>query len=197
MIAIYGCGGHARSVADVLLNNEPHTELVFIDENAKSDEKIFGFKVLSRVKEPVVGMIIAVGDNSKRKEIFAGMDRSTLLAVVSKRAYLGYDCRLGDGVFVAHACHVGPLATIGDNVILNTGSIVEHETAIGRHTHIGPHATVAGRARIGELVFIGAGATVIDGVRICSDVVIGADATVIEDITDPGIYIGTPARRIS
>ena len=180
----------------MLLHNEPRTELVFVDENARPGETLFGFRVLSRVTEPVDGMVIAVGDNRKRKEIFVGADRSSVLAVVSNRAYLGRGCRLGDGVFVAHTCHVGPLAIIGDNVILNSGSIVGHETTIGSHSHICPNVTVAGRAQIGELVFIGAGATVIDGVCICPEVVVGAGATVFKDITAPGTYFGTPARRI-
>jgi len=37
---------------------------------------------------------------------------------------------------------------------------------------------------------------VIDKVSITDDVVIGAGSIVIKDITDAGVYVGCPARRI-
>jgi UDP-perosamine 4-acetyltransferase len=43
---------------------------------------------------------------------------------------------------------------------------------------------------------IGAGATVIEGRRIESGCLIGAGATVINDLSEAGVYVGCPARRI-
>ena len=40
-INIIGCGGHARSVADVILGRYPDIEIVFWDVNAGKDEMIF------------------------------------------------------------------------------------------------------------------------------------------------------------
>ena len=40
-IAIIGCGGHARSVADVL-NDNGNMSIIFFDHMAKVDETIMG-----------------------------------------------------------------------------------------------------------------------------------------------------------
>ena len=51
---IYGCGGHSRSVCNVLLEiEEENPEIVFIDDNARDDEKIWGFPVVmpDRIKK--------------------------------------------------------------------------------------------------------------------------------------------------
>ena len=47
---------------------------------------------------------------------------------------------------------------------------------------------------IGDRVSIGSNATILP-VTICDDVVIGAGAVVTKDITEPGTYIGNPARK--
>ena len=194
-IVIWGCGGHSRSVADVILFNEPAAILVFIDDFARRDEEIFGFPVVKNFPAEPYHCFLAIGDNARRKKRFDLVGRSNLISVVSDNAYIGRNCKIDIGCFVAHSCHIGPEAIIGKNTILNTASVVEHEAVIGQHCHIGPNATVSGRTKIGDLVFVGVGATVIDNVNICSNTVIGAGATVTKDIIVPGVYIGTPARR--
>lgn len=50
---------------------------------------------------------------------------------------------------------------------------------------------------LGDNVVIGANSVVIGPLHICDDVVIGAMSLVNRDITEPGVYVGTPARKIS
>ena len=45
-------------------------------------------------------------------------------------------------------------------------------------------------------VFIGTNVTLAAGIRICNGTIIGTKANVRKDITEPGVYIGNPARRI-
>ena len=49
---------------------------------------------------------------------------------------------------------------------------------------------------IGDNVLIGSNATILP-VDICSNVTIGAGAVVTKDITQPGTYVGNPARRVN
>ena len=39
-LIIYGCGGHSRSVASVLLHNNSDVNIIFVDSEAKLEEKI-------------------------------------------------------------------------------------------------------------------------------------------------------------
>lgn len=50
---------------------------------------------------------------------------------------------------------------------------------------------------LGDNVVIGANTVVIGPVRICDNVIVGAMSLVNKDINEPGIYVGTPARKIS
>lgn len=49
--------------------------------------------------------------------------------------------------------------------------------------------------QLGDRVSIGTNATILP-VTICNDVVVGAGAVVTRDITEPGVYIGNPAKKL-
>ena len=45
-------------------------------------------------------------------------------------------------------------------------------------------------------VWFGARVTVLDGVHISDDVVVGACSLVSKNITEAGVYVGTPAKKL-
>lgn len=196
-IIIFGCGGHARSVADVILSNKTHLISCFIDDNARDKETIFGYDVKKTITLDQSDVcIVAIGNNTKRKVIFDSIDRNHIFSVISEFSYDSPLSMIYSGVFVGNQCHIGPKAVIGENTIINTASIIEHEVIVGKHCHIAPNVTVCGKTTIGDLCFIGAGTVVIPDISICSNVQIGAGSVVVNDIKTSGIYVGRPVRKI-
>lgn len=195
-IALFGCGGHSRSVADLLLANNPNVLLVFIDVNAREGETIYGFPVVKEYPSDNLPVFLAIGDNMLRKAMFEEISITNLISIISCKAHIGFGAFLDVGCFVGNFCHIGPDVIIGKNTIVNNGAVVEHEVKVGCHCHIGPNVTISGRSKIGDLVFVGVGATIMENVSICSNVTIGAGATVVKNIEEPGVYIGTPVKRV-
>jgi sugar O-acyltransferase (sialic acid O-acetyltransferase NeuD family) len=194
---VLGFGGHARSVADVAVA-AGITRLVFVDENARPGETFADLPAIVALPaspEAAWQLFPASGDNAQREQQVAGA-RLPIATLIAPSAYLGLRAEIMPGAFIAHRAHVGPAARVGRGTIVNTGAQVDHESVIGDFSHVSVNATVAGRCRIGAFVMVGAGATVIDRVSVCDHVVIGAGATVVRDITEPGTYVGTPARRL-
>lgn len=189
---LLGCGGHARSIADVILKNHPSATLIFVDKNAKNEENIMGFPVYQTIPEEDGQLVIAAGDNAIRRSQFSGKNICT---IVSKTAIVSPFSILGKGCFIAHGSHIGPEAIIGNGTIINTHAVIEHEVHIGEFCHIAPNCVICGRSIIGNNVFIGAGAIIKDKISICSDVIIGSGAVIVKNITESGIYIGCPARK--
>jgi UDP-N-acetylbacillosamine N-acetyltransferase len=199
LIVICGCGGQGHNVADVLLFNDPNSNIVFVDANAREGETILGFSVEKNI--PMLSTdeykcIVAIGNVVKRKKKFDEISDGEIVSAISKSTFIGQRSTIGDGCYVGHLCMIGPEVKIGKNSLIGATSIIGHETEIGEHCFIAPHTAIAGRVQIGDLVFIGAGATVIDYIKICSNTIVGAGATVLKDIAVPGTYVGTPARRI-
>jgi acetyltransferase-like isoleucine patch superfamily enzyme len=123
-----------------------------------------------------------------------------------------YGCRVGDDVFVGPFVEIQRNATIGNRCRVQSHAFVCELVSIGDDCFISHGAKFVndlfsrgGPARgdrtlwkpttVGNRVSIGTNATILP-VRICDDVVIGAGAVVTRDITEPGVYAGTPARRL-
>lgn len=121
-----------------------------------------------------------------------------------------YGCAIGDD------CFVGPFVEIQKDVTVGKRCRIQSHTFICELVTIGDDCFIAhgvmfindlfaiggpakGRkdlwksTKIGSRVSIGSNATILP-VSICDDVVIGAGAVVTRDITQPGIYVGNPAR---
>lgn len=199
-LVLVGCGGHARSVADVALA-AGYTQLLFTDENATEGEIILGFPVL-RQPLPEHGdwlYIPCAGNGARRLAQMRELKKSdlTLGTIVSPSATLGRGATVAPGGFIGHHSHVGPLTRIGVGSIVNTGAVVEHDCLIGDGVHLSINSSVAGFCRLGDRVFLGAGSVVIDRISISDDVTVGAGGVVVADIESPGVYVGVPVRRIS
>lgn len=192
---IYGCGGHARSVCGIIIANGDDKEIMLVDDNAKKNETVLHFRTCNKIPDNNNYSFYAIGNNVEREKFFK-MDNKELLTIVSATSCIGVDAKIGRGTFVGNFVNIGVQSYIGDNCIINTSAVIEHECRVDSHTHIAPRACVCGRSSIGERVFIGAGAIIINNIDICSDVIVGAGAVVIKNITEPGVYIGNPARRI-
>jgi sugar O-acyltransferase (sialic acid O-acetyltransferase NeuD family) len=111
-------------------------------------------------------------------------------AVVNDEVELGAGTTIFDGAVVNAGVLTGPIC------VVNTNATVEHDCRLGTNVHIATGATVSGGVTIGDHTFVGAGVVVIHGVRIAEGCLIGAGAVVTDDISEPGTYVGAPARRI-
>ena len=120
----------------------------------------------------------------------------TLASVIASTAHVSRYAKVGKGTVILHHVTVNAAACIGDNCIINTSSNIEHACIIGEQTHISTGAMINGDCRIGSQCFIGSGAIIGHGVNICDHVIIGCGTVVIHNITQPGTYVGNPAKRI-
>lgn len=198
-LVVLGFGGHARSVADVALR-AGIDRLLFVDEAARPGEGFAGFVAQRHWPELQPGWCAfpASGDAGRRKDLMSAAEARgfEICALLSPSAYVGVEAVVHKGAMIAHRAHIGPGATIGAGAIVNTAAVIDHETQIGEYCHIAVNATVAGRCVIGRGVMIGAGAVVVDNVRVCDGVTVGAGTVVVRNITEPGTYVGSPARRL-
>lgn len=84
--------------------------------------------------------------------------------------------------------------SLGENVSISAGakliSLKLDYTTEGDYVHIGKPIS------IGNNVQIGAGAIILPGVSICCNAIVGAGCIVSKNITEPGVYVGVPARKI-
>lgn len=123
-----------------------------------------------------------------------------------------YGCKLGDGVFIGPFVEIQKTASVGARTKVQSHAFICELVTIGDDCFIG-HGVMfindtfatGGPANgnkslwqstsVGNRVSIGSNASILP-VSICDDVVIGAGAVVVKNITEPGVYVGNPVRKI-
>ena len=189
---VLGAGGHARAVIDVCLRQGIKVKACVDFEFKGQSESIFGIAVIGpEILYDWKGeVILAVGENNKRKEVFEANDSLNWVNVIDGSASISENANLGKGVFIGPRVVVVGGASIGDNVILNTSCTVDHETVIGNHCHVGPGVNISGRAKIGEGTFFGVGSSCVDQVVVGNNCLIGAGSTVLKDVEKGSRLVG-------
>ncbi len=119
----------------------------------------------------------------------------SLPVIVSPSAVVNAEVVVGSGTVVMDGVVLNPGARIEEGSIVNTHATVEHDCKVGAYSHVAPGAVLCGGVSVGSRSIIGARACVLPGVRIGDRCVVGAGATVTRDLLEPGIYMGSPARK--
>jgi sugar O-acyltransferase (sialic acid O-acetyltransferase NeuD family) len=206
-IVVLGGGGHARVVISILRKLKLHQILGYTD--LKDQGELFGVPFLGSDRELAalagktndLNAVLALGQvglGNSRFGIWKQLVPMNLAfpLIISPAATVNEGLIGGEGAVVMDGAVVSCGARIGRGAILNTNSTVEHDVVLADWVHVAPGATISGGVSVGRFSMIGAGATVIEGIKIAEGCVVGAGATVVRDLTEQGIYVGCPARRI-
>ena len=79
--------------------------------------------------------------------------------------------------------------------LYNTSSLVDHDRVIEDFDYVAVGAHICESVKVGQNAWIGADAIVSNNVSSRSNI-LGAGTVVVKDITEDGIYIGVPAKKI-
>ncbi len=82
---------------------------------------------------------------------------------------------------------------IEDDVKICVKCNIGHNTKVGHNTYIAPGVLLGGGTQVGANCFIWQGVITHSQVKICDKVMIGNGSYVHRDITQSGIYVGSPA----
>jgi sugar O-acyltransferase (sialic acid O-acetyltransferase NeuD family) len=208
-ILILGGGGHAKVLLDCLLPDKKNSILGILEVDPQLVGKtVLGIPVigceediLQNYSPSSVQLVNGVGSvciAMQRKKIFDKFKKSgySFVNVIHPTAYIGEDVFLGEGVQLMAGSIVQPGSRIGNNVIVNTQSTIDHDCAIGDDVHLAPGVICCGDVIIGNGTHVGCGAVLLQGVKIGEQCLIAAGAVVVHDINIKSKVAGIPARSM-
>jgi UDP-perosamine 4-acetyltransferase len=205
-IVVVGGGGHGKVLLNLLARLPGFKVLGYVDP--RDNGSILGFPRIggddalpglagAGAACAVLGMgkVMAGGG---RLAVFRRLRELgfALPPIIAPTSVVAGDAVLGEGTVIMDGAVIQPGCVVGMAAIINTGAILDHDCTLGDDTHIATAAALCGNVSVGDGSVVGAGATVIQGVRITSGCLIGAGAAVADDCTEPGLYLGVPARRV-
>lgn len=200
-LIMVGAGGHARVCAEIAILNG-YKKIIYLDDN----QDLIGNEVFEGIVEGKIedidsfdgDVFVGIGDpiiRGKLLEDYIYQKKRNVISLIHPSAVISETATLAKGVVIM-AGAVVTLCGIDVGVIVNTCSSVDHDCYIHSNSHVAVGAHLCGNVEVGKNCWIGAGATIVNNVNITDNVTIGAGAVVLNSITEPGTYVGVPAKRI-
>ncbi len=181
MIQIIGKGGFARELASYIQYSTIDTSFEMFENECAG------------IKEDI-DTVIAIGDGSVRKNIserFASLKWGKF-----NDGFSVGENKIGKGAIICPGTVITCDVIIGEHCLINLNCTIGHDCIIGDFVTISPGANISGKTTIGDLCYIGTNSVIREKISICDNVVIGAGGVVVKDITEPGVYVGNPVKKI-
>jgi sugar O-acyltransferase (sialic acid O-acetyltransferase NeuD family) len=206
-IILIGGGGHCKSCIDVIESGNEYEIVGIIDTKDKIGDFILGYKIigcdddLPQIRKQYKYAIITVGQIKlarTRNKIFKILKENDFLLpiIIAPTAYVSKYAKLSEGTIVMHQAFVNANARIGKNCIINSKSLIEHDTTIGNQCHVSTNCVLNGNVTVGSECFIGSGTVLTNGISVVSNVTIGMGSVIVKNISESGLYFGSPVKKI-
>lgn len=208
ILAIVGSGNFGQLIAYHALNDSNYTKIVYFDDYKEIGSIIDGHEVIGKLSEiesyykqkkfSEIIISLAYKHLNFKKELSEFLQKKNipLANVIHSSCYIDKSCRIGKGIFMLPGSTLDYNVKIGDNTILANTCAIAHDTEIGEYCFLSARVAIAGFTKIEALCILGINCTIIDNLNICSQTQVGAGAVVTKNITEPGIYVGIPAKKI-
>ena len=209
-ILVYGGGGHAKSVIDMIRAVGGYLIAGVVDDHLPAGTQVLGVPVLGSssmldsLHEQGISLAVntvgGIGKPDIRVKIFERLDQAgyTFPSLVHPRAFVEPTARIAEGTQILPMAYVGSDTQIGFGCIINYGAIISHDCVLQDYVNLSPGGTLAGGVKVGERSQIGMRATVNLNLSVGVDVRIGNGATIKKDVPDSEIIragVVWPARK--
>lgn len=191
-ILLIGFGGHASSCVDIIENSGKYEIIGYIGKKKEVGKIKFGYKVIGTDKDleiiykKVKFASICLGQikNFKKRKIYFNKLKKLgfkLPVIKSRKAYVSKNSKIQNGTLIFHGVIINAGVEIGENCIINSKSLIEHDVSIGENTHISTGSIINGNCKIGKNSFIGSGTIVSNGITISKNSFIKMKSRIIHD----------------
>ncbi|MEI6852595.1 MAG: acetyltransferase [Bacteroidota bacterium] len=205
-VCIVGTGGFGRETLCCLIDSLAAQNLKAADiacfmvaDQDFQEKTVMGIPVIpqSQFEPDKYEVLVGIGDSKTRKKVVEGLPAGTkFTTVIHPNVVMSDWVEIGEGSIITAGTIITCNIKIGKHAQLNLHSTIGHDCVIGDFFTAGPGTNVSGICTFGNNVYFGTNASVKQGISICDDVVIGMGSVVTKNITEPGIYVGSPAKKL-
>lgn len=196
-IVILGSGAFSREVYD-WVKQSGHEVIGFFSGNVNPEQELRGLPIYyDATKIPKDAQWIVGSGNPKAMLDMIGKVSSYIKpcpAVIHPSCVVGTNVNIGPGSIVCPGCILTCDIDMGTSVVVNIGCTIGHDVKMGSYIHLSPNTSLSGYVKVGSNCEIGTGVSIVPAVEIVDGVVIGAGASVVKSLTQPGTYVGIPAK---
>jgi sugar O-acyltransferase (sialic acid O-acetyltransferase NeuD family) len=206
-LAIIGSGDLAQQISLHVESDKQFEVVGYFDDFKESGFRIMNASILGQIKDITRlykdgifdELLIGVGYRHMnfRKDLFERYNGSIPFAtIIDSTCIIDPTCSIAKGAVLYPGSIIDQYVNINENVLVNLGCCISHNSEIGAHSFLSPRVAIGGFSTIGELSVLGINSTIIDNISIAAGTQIGGGAVVINNIEKRGVYVGNPVKHI-
>ena len=145
--------------------------------------------------------VVAIGSPQIRQKIVQHIidqygDQVFVTLISPSANIMDPNIKIGKGSVICANCILTCDIELGPWSQLNLATTIGHDCVLGSFFTTAPGVHISGKVLTGANVYLGTNASVIEAINICGEVTVGASACVAKHITEPGTYVGIPAKKM-
>jgi sugar O-acyltransferase (sialic acid O-acetyltransferase NeuD family) len=168
-LVLIGGGGHCKSCIDVIEGEGRYEIVGILDRKEKLGSVVLGYKIIgtdamiAELAGHGIEFLITIGQigtPNVRRSLYKKLleSKAEIATIISNRAYVSKHAVIEKGSIIMNGALVNAGARIGNNCIINSKALVEHDVTIEGHCHISTAAVINGGATVKEGSFFGSNA---------------------------------------
>jgi sugar O-acyltransferase (sialic acid O-acetyltransferase NeuD family) len=140
--------------------------------------------------------LITITNGDERKDIINYLPKKTeYYTYIDENAILmdKNNINIGEGSIICAGTILTTNLKLGKFTQLNLSTTIGHDTELGNFCTTAPGVNISGNCKIGNNVYFGTNSSIKPNIKIVDNVIIGLNSGVVKNISESGIYIGTPS----
>ncbi len=144
-------------------------------------------------------VMIAIGNPADREKMVKRLPSHTkyFTFIHPTALILDSNITIGEGGFIGAYSVITTNISIGKHAVLNRMCQIGHDSTVGDYLSMMPGSVISGNCHIRDRFYLGTNSSVREKLSICDNVTIGLNSGVVKNITEYGIYVGSPAKSIT
>lgn len=175
----------------------------FIDDNLDAlDGLECKYSVIGTIKDwqPATDevFVLAIANPKIKKLVVEGLlaKGAEFETVISPRAFVADNAKIGKGVVVSPFCFVSDNTVLEDYVFINAYTSIGHDACVGGYSSTMGHVDITGCCNVGKETYWGSSAVALPSSVIGDNATIGAGSVVLRKAKTGKTYFGVPAEEI-
>lgn len=188
-LILIGAGGHAHACIDVIEQHDQYRIAGLVGMSGEVHTRHLGYSVIAtdadlpQLAKEYQYAFIAVGQIRSPDGRIRLYQQATELGfqlpvIIAPAAYVSRHATIGAGSIVMHRTIVNAGVRVGNNCIINTSALLEHDATVADYCHISTGAILNGNVNIGVGSFVGSGSIIKEGVTLGQRCVVGMGLSV-------------------
>lgn len=212
-IIIVGGKGNGTVVLATILDmvenyNKDYNFIGFVNNNFSTIKKIDGYPVIGDFEDLkkiclekdayFINAITSVNTIARISQMYQRvfpMYEDRMISIIHPDVFIGYNVKLGKGVYLGAQSYVGQNVRIENMVFIHSQCYIARDAELGKYSYLAPKVYVGAESIVKQKVYFGINALIRERLIIEENTVIGMGSVVVANTEKNSLYYGVKAEK--